>query len=141
MEISLQRKENERYYLYGSICEGDEWVCDSLEFGSGCQLQAGTYILKNLICPDTRQKVIGIYNVKMELVSKMIKDNCSMYHSIKIRNENNYICLGFRVNSPLLTMYEHSFRIISNKITTCEYYGEQAILHIKDIKTICNTTR
>ena len=72
----------------------------------------------------------------MELVSKMLKDNCSMYYRIKIRNENNYICLGFKVNSPLLTMYEQSFRIISGKITTCEYYGDQAILHIKDIKTI-----
>lgn len=135
MEIELLRKENERCYMYGSIYNGDEWLCDTLEFGSGCQLDAGTYLIKNMIDPVLHQKVIGVYSLKLELLSKMIKDNCSMYHNIKIRNENNYICVGFKVNSPLLTMYEHSFRIISSLITSNDYSGEQTILHIRNIKT------
>lgn len=132
----LTRKENERCYLYGSIYTSDEWICDTLEFGSGCQLKADSYILKNSMDAEMKQRVIAIYDLQMNLVSKMVKDNCGMYYNIKIRNENNHICVGFKVESPLLTMYEHSFRIISSHITTADYYGEQVILHIRDIKTV-----
>ena len=133
MELELFRKQNDYCYLYGSIYDGEEWLCDTLEFGSGYELKADTYILKNLICSDTKQKVIGIYNTKMELVAKMVKDNCQTYYNIKMRKENNNICVGFKVNTPLLEMYEHSFRILSSKITTCDYSGAKSIIHIRNI--------
>lgn len=133
MNLLLQRKVNEYCYLYGSIFELEEWICDSLEFGQGCQLKAGVYSLSPITDTQTNSRVIGIYDNDKNVLGMIIKDNCQMYHNIKLRKENSNICVGFKVNEPLLVMFEHSMRLLLSKINTALYHGESITITIQDI--------
>lgn len=135
MTIELIRKENDRTYLYGELQIEGEYKCDTLEFGSGCQLPIGSYSIKIGVDKQRQERVMQIYNEDNELVSKFVKDNTYMYHSIRMRYENNHICLGVKVLEPLLQMDRYAAHLIGTEVSGCLSIGENVELLIKnDVK-------
>lgn len=133
MKLTLKRKSNENCYLYGSIWNDNEYVCDTLEFGSGCQLQAGLYYLRLQKNTQSNYMEILINSQTAQTGAKLVKDNCYMYKNIKLRNENSNICIGTKVLEPLLVMNEYVFHSLSVLIAGCQNKGEKIELEITDI--------
>ena len=117
MKIQLQREINDRAYLYGSIYVNDEYICDSLEFGSGNELKKGIYSIGMLHSDMSVSPEICIVNEFAEVISKFVRNNTQRYKEIELRLDNNLICLGLKINTALLVMDEHSNHLLQVKVS------------------------
>lgn len=133
MKLKLTRKNNENCYMYGSIWNDKEYVCDTLEFGSGCQLPAGLYYLRLQKNIQLNYIEIIINSQITECTAKLVKDNCYMYKNIKMRYENSNICIGTKILEPLLVMNNYVYHSLSVMIAGCQNAGEKIELEIIDI--------
>lgn len=113
------RKECEYSYLYSTISLLGEYVCDTLEFAHENTLPDGTYTLSIGIDRQKNERVILIYDFMNNLVSRFVKDNTYMYHSIKMRNVNNHICIGTKILEPLLVMSQYVAQLLGVEISGC----------------------
>ena len=116
MNLLLTRNSNDYCYLYGDIYEEEEYICDTLEFGSAVCLPAGVYYLSIGHDQTKNIQVVQITDLLNNIVSKFVTDNTIMYNYIRIRNENNYICIGTKINQSLLAMSEYTTRMFMHKI-------------------------
>jgi hypothetical protein len=132
MKLTLLNESNSHCWLYGRIDLEDEFLCNTLEFGSCIILPPDTYELK-------LQKD-GIYN-KMEVCiidfmgnvkAKLLQSNTWYYKDIELRKETVDICIGLKVLTPRLTMSEYISHLLCVKIAGAMSSGEKVKFIILD---------
>lgn len=117
MTYEMIRNNCEYSYLYSSIYANGDYVCDTLEFAHENTLKDGTYTLIIGVDRKKNERIIEIYDFMNNLVSRFVKDNCTMYHNIKMRLVNNHICIGTKVNEPLLVMNQYVAQLLGVQIS------------------------
>lgn len=131
MELELIRNENDRCYLYGSLFKDGDFLCDTLEFGSGVELKCGSYTCKILYNYCEIPFCIGIYNETLELVSLFSNNELLKYHEISIRKENANIVVGLRNKGAMLTMCESSYKLLKTYVAGAISGGKKVTLEVK----------
>jgi len=132
MEYTLLRKKNVNCYLYGSIYDGTDFVCDTLEFGSGVQVPAGDYNVFLRRSETTKDNEIILSSQKSEHCTKLVQDNTYMYKEIRMRNENDLICIGLKVNYPTLKMDELIMHRLKTELLGYNNRHEKVTIKIVD---------
>lgn len=130
-EIILDRYSNEYCYLYGTIYDGDEYICDTLEFGSDMAISTGRYQLIIGKSEESYTTIIKVISESGNHVCNMLTDTTYMYHNIKMRKETKDICVGAKCTNPLLTMNEYSARLLKLKVLNYINRGEKCYLLVK----------
>ena len=112
MEFEMNRKSNENCYLYSTIYLADEYICDTLEFGSNIALQDGVYSLNLGIDKTKNETVVLVYDFLGNMVSKLVRNNTYLYKEIKMRRETADICVGCKTSLPLLQSDNYAAHLI-----------------------------
>lgn len=132
MTLDLFLKSNENCYMYGSIYIGDEYVCDTLQFGSDMVLKPDIYVIDIAVDIKLNERYMTISDYMGNVISRFIKKPTFMYKNIEMRVNDNKICLGTKINHPLLTMCDFSTRYLGLKVAGCVSTGEVVYLVIHD---------
>lgn len=130
-EIILNRYSNENCYLYGTIYDNEEYVCDTLEFGSEIAIPTGRYELIIGKSEDNYTTVVKALDELGGHVCDFLTDTTYMYRNIKLRQETRNICVGAKCVNPLLVMCEYSARLLKLKVLNYTNRGEKCYLLVK----------
>ena len=143
MEViySLIRNANENCYCYGSIWKENQFVHDTLEFGASQMLPVGAYSMKICKNEQNNDRFVGIFNESNEKVSEFVKSNEHCWKNIKLRINNNKICIGLKVNDSLLVMAETSSKFFGLEIHGYETIGTICKLIIIETQQVQKSNR
>lgn len=131
MELTLVRISNISCWCYGSLSDCDEWICDTLEMGDKNCLPDGVYNLQLGTNTKTNERVIEVLSEFGIVISRFIKDNLTVYKNISMRQSNANICIGLKINTPLLVMDMYVEKILLHQVHAAIWSKEKCQLIIK----------
>lgn len=136
--ITLTRTSNNHCWLLGKIEIGDQYICDSLEFGSKTCLKAGFYSLATRVDKETNTKIIVITDdFGMEL-SKFVMHNLTLHRNHWIRQENNLITVGTWSKEYQMKCSEYAQKLLLNEVHASEWIHEPIELEIINSEEVQN---
>lgn len=116
LHCNMFRCENVRGWLYGKLYFADQFVCDTLEVECSNNIELGEYFMIPHIDEFTGQKYIGIENQFGDELSRIVFVNTEFQNGIEIRQNNNNITVGSRINEPNLVTRQFLFNKIYDQM-------------------------
>jgi hypothetical protein len=130
-EFILTRTSNENCYCYGSLEFENDWHCDTLEMGDENCIPDGEYMLQLGLNERNNTKIVQVVDEFKTVIASFVKDNIQTYKNIEMRVANSNICLGCRINTPLLVMYDYVERTLLQLVSEATWTKEGCKLIIK----------
>lgn len=128
--LTLTRLRNPYCWLIGKLEVGDEYICDTLEFGSKTCLKAGFYTLETKIDKRTNTRIVVICDdFGMEL-SRFVMHNLTYHQNKWIRQENNLITVGTWTKEFQMKCSEYANKLLLNEVHAGEWIQQKIQLEI-----------
>lgn len=126
----LHRTSNQNCWMYGTISLNDEWLADTLEFGSKIAIPDGDYLLRVGRGSQSNSTVIEVCDNVLNVLAVFTRD-CTYYHyNLKLRRESPNICIGMNNSGALLTMPDYSYKLLYMSIQDEIRIGNEPILRV-----------
>lgn len=131
-ELKLIRYSNQSCYLFGNLFNEEEFLCDTLEFGSGVQLPVGRYRIESNISNTSSMYPFYIFDNENNKVSSITTADSWIYCGFKLRIESSDIQVGCKLDSSKLVMHEYSTKVLRTLILGYIHKGYTCFINISE---------
>lgn len=131
LRLRMVKKENRFGWVYGSMYQGEDYLCDTLEVAGSQEIALGEYFIRPAIETISGREYIAVEDQVGDEVTKIIWKNTEYNNKIECRLTENHIAVGSRINEPNLVTREYLFNILRRFILATNLAGKRVILTVE----------
>lgn len=138
IRLNMVRKENRYGWCYGSLYQGENHICDTLEVYNPKDMPLGEFFLRSAIDTISGKEYIAVENESGDEITQILWQNTRYTGNIEHRIIESHIAVGSRINEPNLVTREYLFNLLKRFVNSTIISGKRVILTISNYENLKN---